>query len=470
MAELTLKKMAAGGMYDQVGGGFHRYATDTAWLVPHFEKMLYDNALLAGSYLEGYQATQNQEFARITRDILRYLKRDLSSPTGAFYAASDADSLAPDGHREEGYFFTWTPQELTQVLGKDRAKVVAAYYGVTDRGNLARRTILHAPLSTAPLARSLTITDAELNKRIAASRELLYQARSRRPQPLRDEKILTAWNGLAISAFARAGLILNDHQYVEQAIKTARFIPANCSAQGRLLHSYQEGTGRGTAYLDDYAFVIAALLDLFEATNDPQWLARAVALDEVLQAHYEDRRNGGFFMTADDHEALLSRDKPLNDDAVPSGNSVQVMNLFRLAAFTTNTNYRQRAEKALKSCSGALGSDPLGFAELLLAVDFSLDTPKEVVIVTPKGSKDAASSLLATFRGQFLPNRILVVVPEGDDQKALAKLMPLVEEKNAVQGKATAYVCENKRCRLPTSDPNVFIEQLRTVKPLTANR
>ena len=470
MAELTLRKMAAGGMYDQVGGGFHRYATDEAWLVPHFEKMLYDNALLAMSYLEEYQVTGNKDFERITREILRYLTRDMSSPEGAFYAASDADSLAPGGHREEGRFFTWTQQELTQALGKDRAKVVAAYYGVTAQGNFAGRTVLHAPLSPAQIARSLNISEKELEAVRAESRELLYQARSRRPQPLRDEKILTAWNGLAISVFARAGLILNDHRYIEQALKTTRFILEHSYAKGRLYRSYHDGKAGGKGYLEDYSFFIAALLDLFEATSDPQWLNRAIELDEVLRTQFEDRHNGGYFMTADDHESLLAREKPVTDDAVPSGNSIQVMNLFRLAEFTTNETYRKRAEKALKSCSGALSSDPLAVSELLLAVDYYLDTPKEVIIVTPTGSNGAASPLLSTFRGQFLPNRIVVVVPEGDAQMALAKLMPLVVEKQALQGKATAYVCENKRCRLPTSDPKVFIEQLRTVEPLTANR
>ncbi len=466
MAELTLRKMAAGGIYDQVGGGFHRYATDESWLVPHFEKMLYDNALLAGTYLEGYQATGNKDFERITREILRYLQRDLSSPGGGFYAASDADSLAPNGHREEGYFYTWSRQELTQILGKDRARVVAGYYGVTDQGNFAGRNILTLPPSARSRVGSLKIPEAELNTVIAESRDLLYRARSQRHQPLRDEKILTSWNGLAISAFARAGLILNDHRYVEQAVKSARFILENCYVKGKLCRSYKDGKGHGKAYLEDYSFIIAALLDLFEATSDPYWLRRAVELDGVVNRDFEDRNYGGCFMTGDDHETLLVREKPVSDDAVPSGNSVQVMNLFRLAKLTTNEQYRKRGEKGLNCFSAALSSDPLALSELLLAVDFYLDAAKEVIIVAPRGNKEAASSLLSAFRGQFLPNRIVVVVTEGEEQQAMATVIPLVREKKALDGKATAYLCENRSCRLPVSDPKLFIPQLRHTEKL----
>ncbi|MFZ3208667.1 MAG: thioredoxin domain-containing protein [Geobacteraceae bacterium] len=466
MAELTLNKMAAGGMYDQVGGGFHRYSTDEEWLVPHFEKMLYDNALLAITYLEGYQATKNKDFERITREIFRYFERDISSPGGAFYAASDADSLAPGGHQEEGYFFTWTPKELDQVLGKDRAKIVETYYGVTEQGNFEGRNILHVPQLPSAIAQSLKIPEAELKTVIDESKELLYQMRSRRPLPLRDEKILTAWNGLAISAYARAGLILNDPHYVEQAIKATRFILENCYVNGRLLRSYKDGKARGNAYLEDYSFFITALLDLLEATNDPQWLERAVELDDVLQRHYEDRHNGGFFMTGDDHELLLAREKPAYDGATPSGNSVQVLNLLRLAEFTTNENYRTRAEKAMKSFSGTLCSKPMVLSEMLLALDFHLDTAKEIIIVAPKGNKEAASSLLSVFRAQFLPNRIILVVMEGEELEAMAKIIPLIKEKKALKEKATAYVCENKSCRLPTDDPKLFVEQIRKIERL----
>jgi uncharacterized protein len=470
MAELTLSKMAAGGIYDQVGGGFHRYATDVSWLVPHFEKMLYDNALLAGTYLEGYQATGNKDFARITREILRYLQRDLSSPEGGFYAASDADSLTPNGHGEEGVFYTWSSQELTQILGKERAKVVAGYYGVTDQGDFAGRNILTLPPSATSRVENLNISQAQLNTVISESQDLLYRARSQRPQPLRDEKILTSWNGLVISAFARAGFILNDHRFVEQAVKSARFILENCYVKGKLFRSYKDGKGHGNGFLDDYSFMIAALLDLFEATSDPYWLKRAVELDDFVQRKFEDRSNGGCFMTGDDHETLLVREKPVSDDAVPSGNSVQLMNLFRLAKLTTKEQYRKRGEKALNCFSAALSSDPSAFSELLLAVDFYLDATKELIIVAPRGNKGAASSMLSAFRRQFQPNRIVVVVTEGEEQQAMATIIPLVRDKKVLDGKATAYLCENRICRLPVTDPEQLVKQIRKVEPLPATR
>jgi hypothetical protein len=461
MAELTLTKMAAGGIYDQVGGGFHRYSTDEQWQIPHFEKMLYDNALLAVSYLEGYQATRNADFARITREILRYLERDMSSPDGAFYSASDADSTAPGGHREEGYFFSWSPKEVEQALGKERAKAFNAYYGVTEGGNFQGRNILHAQISPAAVARGLNIPEVRVKAIIDDSKELLYKERSRRPHPPRDEKIVTAWNALAISAYARAGLILADEHYVERAVKTARFILQNCYENGRLSRSFQEGKARGSAYLDDYAFLIGALIDLFEASGDGRWLEKAVKLDEVLERHFEDSENGGFYMTGDEQENLLMREKPSYDDALPSGNSVQLMNLLRLAQLTAKESYRKRAEKALRFFSGNLSLEPDAFSEMLIAVDYYHDSAKEVVIVAPKGNKEAASSLVNAFMGRFLPNRIFIVVAEGDELMAMGKLIPFLEDKKALKGKATAYFCENKSCRLPTSDPEVFAEQLR---------
>ena len=461
MAELTLKKMAAGGIYDQVGGGFHRYSTDDQWLIPHFEKMLYDNALLAVSYLEGYQAAGNADFARIAREILRYLERDMSSPDGAFYSASDADSTAPGGQREEGYFFSWTPKEVEQALGKERAKVCNAYYGVIDGGNFQGRNILNAVVSPAAVAKNLNIPETRVKAIIDESRELLYRERDRRPHPPRDEKIVTAWNALAISAYARAGLILADEHYVARAIKTASFILQNCSDKGRLSRSYQEGKARGSAYLDDYAFLIGALIDLFEVTGDGHWLEMAIKLDEVLEKHFEDRKNGGYYMTGDDQESLLIREKPSYDDTPPSGNSVQVMNLLRLAQLTAIESYRKRAEKALRFFAGNLSSEPDAFSEMLIAVNYYYDAAKEVVIVAPKGNKEAASSLVNAFRGRFLPNRIFIVVAEGDELMAMGKLIPLLADKKALKGRATAYFCENKSCRLPTSDPLVFDEQLR---------
>jgi uncharacterized protein YyaL (SSP411 family) len=467
MVTLTLQKMAAGGMYDHVGGGFHRYSTDARWLVPHFEKMLYDNALLTVAYLEGYQVTGQEDFARVAREILRYVERDMTSPQGGFYSATDADSLAPGGHREEGYFFTWTPAEIEEALGKERAPIVSACYGVMEQGNFEGRNILYLPRPLPDLARDLRIDPLRLRTILDEARESLYRARAQRPAPLRDEKILAAWNGLMISSYARVALALGEERYLRAATRAADFVLRNLRRDGRLLRSYKDGRARHNAYLDDYAFLAAGLLDLFEATGERRWLEEAIALDAVLEAQYEDRIGGGFFMTSADHEVLLAREKPAYDGAEPSGNSVAVLNLLRLHELTTDDRYRRRAERALKAFDAILERSPSALSEMLPAVDFQLDTPKEIIIVTPPGH-DGAGPLLAELRRAFVPNRVLVVVSEGEHLAALARIVPLVEGKLARDGKATAYVCERRVCELPTSDPAIFAKQIRKVRPPAA--
>jgi uncharacterized protein YyaL (SSP411 family) len=466
MATLTLEKMEAGGMYDHVGGGFHRYSTDAQWLVPHFEKMLYDNALLTMAYLEGYQVTKREDFAQVAREILRYVEHDMTAPEGAFYSATDADSLVPNGHRAEGWFFTWTPAEIEAALGKDRAPIVTAY-SVTEGGNFEGRNILHAPQPIDTVAKELQVPPDKVRTMIQEAKDLLYAARAKRPPPLRDEKILTAWNGLMISAFAQAALVLGDARYVDQAARAADFVLTKMRKDGRLLRSYKDGQAQHNGYLDDYAFLIAGLLDLYEATGTIRWLKEAVASDKVLEDHYEDKQAGGFFMTSNDHETLLAREKPAYDGAEPSGNSIQTLNLLRLYEFTTEDRYRVRAEKTLQAFGEILQRAPAAVSELLLAVDYHLDTPKEIMIVTPQSRADAAP-FLARLGATFLPNRILTVVAEGEDLAAHAQLVPLVENKVAQGGKTTAYVCERKVCALPTTDPAVFAKQITSVSPQQA--
>ena len=466
IAKLTLDNMAAGGIYDHVGGGFHRYSTDEQWLVPHFEKMLYDNALLIMSYLEGYQITGDENLRQIAIDILRYVKRDMTSPDGAFYSATDADSLNQEDHLEEGYFFTWTPEELEEVLSKDQDRIVKEYYSVGFTPDFEGRHILNMIESTNDFSDRLKMSGEKLAGIIDESKEILYQARSHRPPPLRDEKVLTAWNGLMISAHARAGLILGESKYIDRAVKAAQFVLKNLYIKNRLFRSYKDNTARHNAYLDDYAFLIASLLDLYEATYDTTWLEKAMALDGVLEKYYEDKRIGGFFMTSNDHEDLIAREKPAYDGALPSGNSIAVLNLLRLGEFTNIDSYKKRAEKALMSFLGTLNSNPVALSEMLLAVDFFLDSPKEIIVVTPEGEKGKADPFLFEFRKQFLPNRILAVISEGKDLQYHAKVIPLVKGKIAQDKKVTAYVCEEGTCKLPTSDPNVFTSQIKTVKKL----
>ncbi|QXE87883.1 thioredoxin domain-containing protein [Geomonas nitrogeniifigens] len=460
MAELTLQRMAAGGIYDQAGGGFHRYATDTAWLVPHFEKMLYDNALLTMSYLEGFQATGRAEFAKVAREILRYLQRDMQAPGGGFYSATDADSLSPEGHREEGVFFTWTPEELTEALGEERGKLVAACYGVTRGGNFEGRSILHRDRSVAELASELKRSEQELELMLSDCRELLYRARAKRPLPLRDEKILASWNGLAISAFARAGLILANPDLVQVAAEAAAFMLQNMIQEGRLRHSYQEGVARGEGFLDDYAFMIAGLIDLFEASGKVRWLERSAELCAAALEQFEDRELGGFFMTGPYHEQLISREKPAYDGVLPSGNSVMVMNLLRLNSLTGDRCLLEQAERALSAFAAQLARSPIALSEMLLAVDYQQQIPKEVVIVAPAGRPEAAEPFLEGLRRVFVPNRVLVVVCEGEELEQAARLIPLLEGKHAEADRAMAYLCENRSCRRPTSDPEEFYRQL----------
>ncbi|MBI3665068.1 MAG: thioredoxin domain-containing protein [Acidobacteria bacterium] len=466
MVTRTLEKMAEGGIHDHLGGGFHRYSTDARWQVPHFEKMLYDNALLAVAYLEAYQATGREDFAQVARSILRYVERDMTSPEGAFYSATDADSPSPDGTREEGWFFTWTPAEIEAALSAEDARMVKAYFAVTPQGNFEGRNILHTPKSLEEVARELSLPPAQVRAVVNRSRERLYQARSKRPSPLRDEKILTAWNGLMISAYAKAALVLGEESYARRAERAAAFVLQRLRRNGLLLRSYKDGMAQHDAYLDDYVFLTAGLLDLYEATGNLRWFREALALDRVVERHFEDAGQGGFFLTGDNHEPLLARAKPNYDGAEPSGGSVEVMNLLRFNEFTTDDRYWQRAERAFKAVERLLVESPAALSEMLPAVDFRLDTPKEIVIVTPQ-TRAGAESLLARLRATFVPNRILAVVSQGPELATQAKLIPLLEGKVAQKGKATAYVCEKRVCELPTTDPDVFTKQIRKVEPLS---
>ena len=469
MVTVTLEKMAAGGIHDQIGGGFHRYSTDGRWLVPHFEKMLYDNAQLVVVYLEAYQATGREDFAEVARGILEYVRREMTAPGGAFYSATDADSLTPGGHMEEGWFFTWTPAELRALLGEEWAPIVAAYYGVTDTGNFERRNILHVTRPVEVVAEELNLPPDRVRAVLQQATERMYQARLERPAPLRDDKILTSWNGLMISAFAVGGQVLDDPSFVAQAEQAAEFVLTSLrNADGRLLRSYKDGRARHNGYLDDYAFFIAGLLDVYEAAHAPRFLREAMALQALLDRHYGDE-SGGYFMTSDDHEVLLAREKPTYDGAEPSGNSVALMNLVRLHELTTDDRYRAEADALLKSFGNALTRSPGGLTEMLLALDFRLGKPKEIVIVT-KRDKAEAEPFLAELRDTFLPNRVLVVAVQGKDLKAQSELVPLLEGKVARKGKATAYVCESGLCKLPTTDVDVFVEQLKASPPAATSQ
>ena len=405
--------------------------------------------------------------SRATRETLRFIERDMTSPEGAFYSATDADSPGEGGRREEGAFFTWTPAEIEAALGPERARIVCRYFGLAPGGNFDGRSILHLPAPPKELARVLGLPEAELDAVVAEAKEILYRARSLRPAPIRDEKVLTAWNGLAISAHARAGLVLGDPRYVEWAGRAARFILENSFRDGRLCRTWKDGEARHPGLLDDHAFLVAGFLDLYEASADIAWLEKAVALDAVVEERFEDKDQGGFFLAGSGNEGLLVREKPLYDGAEPSGTSVAVLNLLRLHEFTTKPAYRDRAERALRYAAPALKDNPLSLSEMLLALDFFLDDPKQVVIVLPEDAvKDAAAPLLSALHGAFVPNRVLSVVREGAERERAARIVPAAAGKTAVGGRATAYVCEGRTCTAPTGDPAELMARIGPVRPL----
>ena len=466
LAVLTLEKMATGGMNDHVGGGFHRYSVDRRWLVPHFEKMLYDNALLVPVYVEAWQVTGRADFAAVAQQTLDYVLREMTAPEGGFYSATDADSPGPEGEAEEGWFFTWTPDEIEAVLGAERAAAFIAWYGVTLSGNFEGRNILHAWRPAPVVAAQLKTTPEALAASLEAARKDLYEARLERPPPLRDDKILAAWNGLMISALARAGLAFDDETYTQAARRAADFVLTRMRADGpdgRLFRTFLYTRAAGPAFLEDYAFVIAGLLDLYEASPDPRWIREALALQRVLDTHYLDDKAGAYFKTADDAEHLIAREKPSSDGAVPSGNSVAALNLLRLTEFTGDETWAATAAMIFSAFFDPLNQHPAALGELLLALDYHLDAPKEVVLVAP-ASGDGLEAMLKPLRRAYLPNRILAVVSQGEDLERHAEVVPLVAGKRAQGGRTTAYVCENRVCAFPTSDPQVFAEQLAEVE------
>jgi uncharacterized protein YyaL (SSP411 family) len=465
LATLTLDRMATGGMRDHLGGGFHRYAVDRRWQVPHFEKMLYDNALLAVAYLEAWQQTGRPLYAGVVRETLDFVSREMTAPEGGFYSALDADSVNAEGELEEGFFYTWTPAELLATLGPVGARRLGAWYGVTPDGQVEGRSVLHTWGEPGAVASRLGLSGAALEETVAAARPVLLRERARRTRPLRDEKRLAAWNGLMISAFARAGLALGEPEYVATASRAAGFVLGEMRPAGRLVRVHDGEQAAGTAFLEDHAFLIAGLLDLYEATGETRWLRDALQLQSQLEESYADEGGGGYFRTPADHERLLVREKPDRDGAVPAGNSVAVSNLLRLHQLTLDAELLERAGLVFSAFHGTLERQPAALPEMLLAVEFQLDTPKEVAIVAPEGAHGLAE-LLAPLRSAFLPNRALAIAHEGPDLAAQASLVPWLRYKVAEGGSATAYVCENQVCDAPTNDPAVFAAQLGKVEPL----
>ena len=443
MVSHTLTKMAEGGIYDHLGGGFHRYSVDAKWLVPHFEKMLYDNAQLVRIYAQLYCLSGNPPFKRVVEETVDYLLREMLHPEGGFYSTQDADSEG-----EEGKFFVWTPDEISRILGDDASAIFCRVYDVTEYGNFEEENILH-PILTVDQASKLFKQDSSaIEALLAEAKKKLFAVREKRVKPFRDEKIITAWNGLTLSGLAEAIKIATRPAYIEAANRTVDFIFAKMFRDGHLLHTYKDGTAKHLGYLDDYAFLAIGLLDLYETNFDPAHLARAVQLANIMLHEFWDDTSGGFFYTGKSHEQLISRAKPAFDGSIPSGNAMATQLLLRLYYLTGAEDCLKRAEKVLRSYYDAMASQPFGFAHMLCALDLYLNKPKDIVVVG-KREDLATRDLIEKIHSFYLPNKTLQLV--GPDQP-LEKISPLLEGKKQVDGKATVYVCQNFTCSAPVTD------------------
>ena len=449
MATLALEKMGNGGIYDQLGGGFHRYSTDTHWLVPHFEKMLYDNAQLLPLYLSLYQITGEEFYARIARESLGYLQREMYQPGGGFYATQDADSEG-----EEGKFFVWTKDEVDALLGEE-SRLFCRYYDITEAGNWEHgNSIPHLTISLEQLATLFSSDVADVTARIDTAKATLFTTREQRIKPFRDEKILTAWNGLMITGMVQAYNVLGDQDALVAARETIAFLRQHMLQDGRLLRTYKDKQAKLNAYLDDYAFFAAALLDTFEATGDTDYFDLAETLTTAMVEEFWDDEQGGFFFTGTSHETLISRTKSAFDQAIPSGNAIATKNLLRLYHYTGRADYLYKAERVLHIFKNYMEQQPFGFGSLLTALDFYLQKPYEIVIIGTPGAPDT-QALLRAVHGCYLPNKLLIQL---DPQHAEARLndLPLLRDvlagKTQVDGQATAYVCHDFTCSLPITD------------------
>ncbi len=474
MVEKTLQAMARGGMDDQLGGGFHRYSTDAYWHVPHFEKMLYDQALLSKTYLQAYQATAKEEYAQIAREIFDYVLRDMTDPSGGFYSAEDADSAVDPEHLEkksEGAFYIWSESEIKEHLGPEVSEIFNAYFGVEPGGNARQdpqgeftgKNILYVALGIEDAAKRFSKKPEDIQKIINDAKGKLFKIRAKRPRPHLDDKVLTDWNSLMISSLALGARVLEEPKYKAAAQKAADFILTEMKQKnGRLLHRWRKGEPAIPGFVDDYAFFILALLDLYEATFDPKYLEEARFFTQEMIRLFWDEKDGGFFFTGSDAEKLITRSKELYDGAVPSGNSVAALCLLRVGRMTMERELEKRAQAVLDTFSAELNQYPSGYSQMLAALDFALGPSREIIIASPTEDPAQSEVFLHEIFSRFLPNKVVMFHPlKGNNRLKIETLAPFISRQTAVSGKATVYICKDYVCDLPVTDAARLNERLK---------
>ena len=456
MVDKTLQTMRWGGIFDHLGYGFHRYSTDARWLLPHFEKMLYDQALLAIAYTETYLATKNDLYRKTAEEIFDYVLRDMTSPDGAFYSAEDADSEG-----EEGKFYTWQWEELQRHLETEDLKFMSKVFNIQESGNFSeevtgtktRANILHLTRTMDELAEGLGMDMKDFEARLENLRKKLFGVREKRERPLRDDKILTDWNGLMIAALTKAARAFNRQDYTETAEKASDFIFHNMRQKdGKLLHRHREGESKICAYADDYAFLIWGQIELYETSFQERHLRRALDLNDIFIRHFWDEKNGAFFFTADSSDTLFIRQKESYDGATPSSNSVAMMNLLRLSRMTGRSEFEEKAARIWNPFSRSVNTHPSAYTQMLCAIDFALGPSYEIVIAGSPGAEDT-QKIVRTIQEEFVPNTVVLFVPTDKDNPAIFQLAPFTQQQRMPKGGAAAYVCSNFTCKQPTSDP-----------------
>ena len=463
IVEFTLEKMARGGMNDQLGGGFHRYSTDEIWLAPHFEKMLYDNSLLTVTYLEAFQATGKPFYREVVEETLGYVLREMyDQKNGGFYSTQDADSEG-----EEGKFFVWTPDEVEQILGQVDAKVFCDFYDVTDHGNFEHQNILWVKTPTDLYTKKTNLEQTDLIKILNRCKKKLFDAREKRIKPGLDDKILTSWNGLMIRSMGLAYQILGDPRYLEAAETSAKFILKELvQKNGHLLRTHRAGKSHLNACLEDYSYFIAGLIELYQASFDPHWLREANRLNQIMISQFWDSQNGGFFFTGKDHPKLIVRSKSAYDGATPSGASMAVHVLLRLAILLNQPDLREKAKITFSLYDHTMKTAPSGSAQMLCGVDFLIDAPKEIAIVGNPLSEQT-QEILRNIHRRFVPNKVIALLnPNTEEKQEIEELIPLLAGKTSIDGKTTIYVCQNYACQLPTTDIDDLDKLLDLSKPL----